>query len=225
MKRILIASIFNVFCMSAVSIAQEPVASEPVASEPVATESVASEPVEEQGLGAGYHLELLSLEEDVNSLKERVFRSKATLQLLKEIVIEGSTTGSRATIWHVNELSSAYKVMSITYLLDGQSIYSRTDDDGALSASKEVKIWEGALPPGDHNITVSAVLQGNGFGVFSYVENYNFSMRSSYGFEAEDEHHASVRVVLDERKGIGRSFIERPQVVYEVQSTRLSEGE
>ena len=69
------------------------------------------------------------------------------------------------------------------------------------------------------------MLQGNGFGVFSYVENYNFSMRSSYSFEAEDEHHASVRVVLDERKGIGRSFIERPQVVYEVQSTRLSEGE
>jgi hypothetical protein len=210
MKRILIAYIFTAFGMSAVSIAQEP---------------VASEPAEEQGLGADYHLELLSLEEDVNALKERVFRSKATLQLLKEIVIEGSTTGSRATIWHVNELSNAYKVMSITYLLDGQSVYSRTDDDGALSASKEVKIWEGALPPGDHNITVSAVLQGNGFGVFSYVENYNFSMRSSYSFEAEDEHHASVRVVLDERKGIGRSFIERPQVVYEVQSTRLSEGE
>jgi hypothetical protein len=220
MKRILIASIFNVFCLSAVSIAQEPVAQEPVASEPVATESV-----DEQDQGADYYLELLSLEEDVNSLKERVFRSKATLQLLKEIVIEGSTTGSRATIWHVNELSGAYKMMSITYLLDGQSIYSRTDDDGALSASKEVKIWEGALPPGDHNITVSAVLQGNGFGVFSYVENYNFSMRSSYAFEAEDEHHASVRVVMDERKGIGRSFIERPQVVYEVQSTRLSEGE
>jgi len=210
MKRILIALIFGSIWTTATAFAQEP---------------ETPEAAEEEGIGGDYHLELLSLEEDVNSLKERVFRSKATLQLLKEIVIEGSTTGSRATIWHVNELSNSYRVMSITYLLDGQSVYARTDDDGSLSASKEVKIWEGALPPGSHNITVSAVLQGNGFGVFRYVENYNFSVRSSYAFEAEDEHHASVRVVLDERKGIGQSFIERPQVIYEVQSTRLSEGE
>ncbi len=209
MKRTLIALFFGAFLGSASTLAQEPEA-------PAAEEDVA---------GADYHLELLSLEEDVNALKERVFRSKATLQLLKEIVIEGSTTGSRATIWHVNELGGSYRVVSITYLLDGQSVYSRSDEDGALSDSRDVKIWEGALPPGSHNITVSAVLQGNGFGVFNYVENYNFNVRSSYAFEAEDEHHASVRVVLDERSGIGRSFIERPQVTYEVQSTRHSEGD
>lgn len=210
MKRIFTTLLFGFALGTMPSFAQDQAAE----SAPVADSS-----------GADYHLELLSLEEDVNSLKERVFRSKATLQLLKEIVIEGSTTGSRATVWHVNELSGSYKVVSITYLLDGQSVYSRTNDDGSLSESREVKIWEGALPPGNHNITVSAVLQGNGFGVFKYVENYNFSVRSSYAFEAEDEHHASVRVVLDERSGVGRSFIERPQVTYEVQSTRLSEGD
>ena len=209
MKRTLIALLFGAFLGTTTTLAQEP-------------DSAASV---DPATGTDYHLELLSLEEDVNSLKERVFRSKATLQLLKEIVIEGSTTGSRATIWHVNKLGGSYKVVSITYLLDGQSVYSRGDEDGALSDSREVKIWEGALPPGSHNITVSAVLTGNGFGVFNYVENYNFNVRSSYAFEAEDEHHASVRVVLDERSGIGRSFIERPQVTYEVQSTRLSEGE
>ena len=211
MKRILIAFFFGTLLSSGTLFADDH-------EEPTA-------PVSEEKSSGDYQLDLFSLEEDVNSLKERVFRSKATLQLLKEIVIEGSTSGSRATIWHVNKLSSAYKVVSVTYLLDGQSVYSRSDDDGALSASKEVKIWEGALPPGRHEITVSAVLQGNGFGVFRYVENYNFSVRSTYGFDAEDEQHANVRVVLDDRKGIGQSFIERPQVNYEVKSTRLSEGE
>ena len=220
MKRIITSILLGLAVGAMPAVAQEP-ASEAAASESV---SEAAAPAADNS-GADYHLELLSLEEDVNSLKERVFRSKATLQLLKEIVIEGSTTGSRATVWHVNELSKSYDVVSITYLLDGQSVYSRTNDDGSLADSKEVKIWEGALPPGNHNITVSAVLQGNGFGVFKYVENYNFSVRSTYGFEAEDEHHASVRVILDERNGVGQSFIERPQVTYEVQSTRLSEGE
>ena len=119
MKRTLIALLFGAFIGSTATLAQEP----------------ASAPTADPAAGTDYHLELLSLEEDVNSLKERVFRSKATLQLLKEIVIEGSTTGSRATIWHVNKLGASYKVVSITYLLDGQSVYSRGDEDGALSDS------------------------------------------------------------------------------------------
>ena len=170
-----------------------------------------------------YNRELLSLEEDVNKLKEQVFRSKATLQLLKEIVIQGRSTGSRAGVWHVNRLGPAYTLRSVSFYLDGQSIHTKSDPSGGLDAAAEVKVWEGAVPPGNHNLTVSAVLQGNGFGVFSYVENYTFNVKSSYAFVAEDNHLASVRVVLDERRGVGRSFVERPQVVYEVQTTRLAE--
>ena len=57
---------------------------------------------------ADFNQELLSIEEEVSSLKEQVFRSKATLQLLKEIVVQGTSEGSKATIWHVNKLGSGY---------------------------------------------------------------------------------------------------------------------
>src|SRR5204863_4636774 len=67
-----------------------------------------------------FNRELLTVEEEVDAIKERVFRAKSTLVLLKEIVIEGASTGARATIWHINKLGSGYKLESITYLLDGQ---------------------------------------------------------------------------------------------------------
>jgi len=195
------------------------------ASAPVeATEAEAEEEVPDD-VSNDYLRELLTLEEEVNDLKESVFRSKATLQLLKEIVVEGSTTGSRVALWHVNDLGNSYNVVSVTYFLNGQPIFTRTDENGELDNSEEIKIWEGALPPGSHGITVNAVLRGNGFGVFSYVEDYTFNVRSSYTFNAEDNHLSTVRVLIDERSGIGRSFIERPQVEYEVQSTRLTEGD
>ena len=179
------------------------------------------EVLEETRESSEYNRQLLSLEEDVNSLKERVFRSKATLQLLREIVIQGRSTGSRAGVWHVNRLGAAYTLRSISYYLNGDSVLSRTGESGQLDTDNELKVWEGALPPGNHNLTVSAVLQGNGFGVFSYVENYTFNVKSSYAFTAEDNHLTSIRVVLDEKRGFGRSFVDRPEVVYEVQSTRL----
>lgn len=172
-----------------------------------------------------FNKRLLTMEEDVNSLKERVFRSKATLQLLKEIVIQGSTSGSRAVIWHVNTLGPAYTIESVSYYLDGQSVYAKADPSGSLDSAEELKVWEGAIPPGNHNLTVNLVLRGNGFGVFKYVEGYTFRVQSSYAFVADDGHISNVRVLVDERKGIARSFVERPNVEYDVKSVRLFEEE
>ena len=68
-------------------------------------------------------------------------------------------------------------------------------------------------------------LRGNGFGVFKYVEGYTFRVQSSYAFVADDGHISNVRVIVDERKGIARSFVERPNVEYDVKSVRLFEEE
>jgi hypothetical protein len=181
--------------------------------------------LDEEQAAVEFNKRLLTVEEDVNSLKERVFRSKATLQLLREIVIQGSSSGSRAVLWHVNTLGPTYTIESISYYLDGQSVYAKADPTGSLDAAEELKVWEGAIPPGNHNLTVNLVLRGNGFGVFKYVEGYTFRVQSSYAFVADDGHISNVRVIVDERKGIARSFVERPNVEYDVKSVRLFEEE
>ncbi|MEC8422871.1 MAG: hypothetical protein VX000_03775, partial [Myxococcota bacterium] len=119
-----------------------------------------------------YDRQLLTIEEEVHSLKEQVFRAKATLQLLKEIVVQGTSAGSRATVWHENKLGRGYTVESIAYYLDGQGKFSKADPTGGLDEMREFKVFEGAVPPGAHNVTVNIRLRGNGFGVFSYVKDY-----------------------------------------------------
>ena len=173
--------------------------------------------------GSDDNKELLTIEEEVNSLKERVFRSKATLQLLKEIVVQGSSTGSRGSIVHVNKLGRSYTIESVAYYLDGQGKYSKVDTTGALDENKELKIFDGPIPPGNHNLTVHLRLRGNGFGVFSYVSNYVFNVQASTAFVAEDGKSCKVRAIINERGGIGRSFTERPGVTFETRCIRLAE--
>ena len=174
--------------------------------------------------GADYDRELLTIEEEVHSLKEQVFRAKATLQLLKEIVVQGTAAGSRATVWHENKLGRGYTVESIAYYLDGQGKFSKADPTGGLDEMREFKVFEGAVPPGTHSVTVNLRLRGNGFGVFSYVKDYTFNVQSSHSFVAEEGKNCSVRVVSDERRGIGRSFTERPNVQFETTCARLSDS-
>ncbi len=170
-----------------------------------------------------FNRELLTIEEQVNGLKERVFRSKATLQLLKEIVIQGSSSGSRGKVIHVNKLGRSYTIESISYYLDGQVKFSKVDLSGGLGAHKEMSIFDGPLPPGDHNLSVHLKLRGNGFGVFNYVSNYVFNVQASTAFTAEDGKSCRVKALIDERGGIGRSFTERPSVKFETRCIRLAE--
>lgn len=173
---------------------------------------------------ADFNRELLTIEEEVSSIKEQVFRSKATLQLLKEIVVQGSAQGSQATIWHVNKLGSGYTLESVAYFLDGRGQFAKSDPTGVLDEQREFKVYDSALPPGNHNLTVNMKLRGNGFGVFSYVKNYTFNVQSSTVFVAEEGKNCLVRVVANERKGIGRSFTERPNVTFETRCIRASDA-
>ncbi len=192
--------------------------------DPAEDDAVAADETTEEN-SADFNQELLSIEEEVSSLKEQVFRSKATLQLLKEIVVQGTSEGSKATIWHVNKLGSGYTLESVAYFLDGRGQFAKSDPTGVLDEQREFKVYDGALPPGNHNLTVNMKLRGNGFGFFSYVKNYTFNVQSSTSFTAEEGKNCQVRVVANERKGIGRSFTERPNVSFETRCIRLTDAD
>ena len=164
-------------------------------------------------LNADFNRELLTIEEQVNSLKERVFRPRRRCSCSRKS--SSSSSGSRSSITHVNKLGRSYTIESISYYLDGQGKFSKVDTTGGLDAKKEIQIFEGPIPPGNHNITVHLKLRGNGFGVFSYVSNYVFNVQASTAFVAEDGKSCKVKAVVNERGGISRSFTERPSVVFE----------
>lgn len=173
---------------------------------------------------AEFDRELLTIEQQVDALKERVFRSKATLQLLKEIVIQGSSTGARATVWHVNKLSAGFRLESVQYLLDGQSKFSKADPAGSLDQSREFKIHDGAVPPGNHNLSVELKIRPTGGGIFTYARDYEINVRSNYAFAAEMGKTCTVRAVVSDRGGAVNSFEERAKVDFALTCERITDA-
>lgn len=169
-----------------------------------------------------FQRELRTVEEGVSSLKERVFRAKATLELLKELVIDAADAGARLVIWHENTLGGGYGMESIQYFLDGRNVYSRVDADGYLDDNRDFQVHEQTVSPGSHEISVSMVLRGRGFKIFSYLRNYEFKLQSSYMFEVEEGTISTVRVISDTRGGM-RNFVERPTVQYDEHSEPFRE--
>jgi hypothetical protein len=166
--------------------------------------------------GGGYTVRLRSLEKNVNELKEQIFRTKARLNLLKETVLGGTLGASRAVIRHKNEMGSSYRLIKAVYALDGVQIFAKADDTGRLAEMPEFDIYNGAIQPGSHTLTVMLVYQGNGFGVFSYLKGYKMTVHSSHTFIAGEAKATAINVVGYEKGNITTNLQDRPAVDFRI---------
>lgn len=169
-----------------------------------------------------FNTRVRALEEQVVDLKEKIYRSKARLQLLQETVLGGElSTGARAVLFHRNEMGDSFVLESVAYALDGAPIYTRSDETSEeLSKHKELEIFSGRIVPGQHQVAVRLVYRGHGYGVFSYLEGYRFKVQSSYTFNAEPGKVTTVRVVGFEKGGLTTDLQDRPAVRYDIESSR-----
>ena len=176
------------------------------------------------GDSGGYTVRLRSLEKNVNELKEQIFRTKARLNLLKETVLGGVIGASRAIIKHKNEMGSSFRLIQAVYALDGVQIFAKADDSGRLAEMTEFDVYNGAIQPGPHTLSVKMLYQGNGFGVFSYLKGYKFTVHSSQTFVAGESKTTAISVVGYEKGNITTNLQDRPAIDFRVNVMSATEG-
>ncbi len=181
----------------------------------------AAEASKTSGVDEAFELKVKSLEENVNELKEKIFRTKARLLLLQETVLGGDiTAGAKAVLVHRNEMGSQFVLESVSYALDGAPIFTRVDSEGDLDKKQEIEIFNGRIVAGNHAISVKLQYRGHGYGVFSYLEGYKFHLQSSYTFDAEGGKVTQIKIVGYEKGNITTDLKDRPAVKYDVEVTR-----
>jgi hypothetical protein len=181
----------------------------------VEKEAGASAPATAQSGDDAYRLKVQDLEGRVNELKEKIFRTKTRLAILKESVLSTTIAGAESRLVHRNEMGSSFTLEKVIYSLDGTPIFSKVDTQGDLDGEKEIQIFDGPIVPGNHTVAVVMVYRGNGFGIFSYLRGYVFTLRSSHTFTAEEGKRIQVRVIGYEKGGMTTDLKDRPDIRFE----------
>lgn len=171
-----------------------------------------------------YIVRMKGLEQRVNELKERIFRSKARLNLLKETVLHGVIAGSRSVIRHKNEMGSAFRLVKLVYALDGAQIYAKAAEDGALDELREFDVFNGKIVPGNHTITALMVYQGHGYGIFTYLKGYRFTVRASHTFTAAEGRQNMIVVRAYEKGNATTELKDRPAIQFETSLYKVAAG-
>lgn len=166
-----------------------------------------------------FQKELQTIEEDVNKMKKKVFSAKATLNLLRELVVQGSESGSRVNVHQIDQLGKSYALEKASYVLDGKPIYGRSDN----FETTDLMVFEGEIGPGDHNLAVELELRGNGLGLFNYVNKYGFTIRNTISFSSQEGQNCAVRVIAETRSAFKYSYEERPNIIFQTICSEMSE--
>ena len=160
------------------------------ATPPAATPAAGANPTTSGN--TNYDLRLRELGDRVDGLKQDVFRSKSRLLLLREQILRRSIGGARAVIEHHNDVSTIFELVGVSYLIDGTPV-----DISASLTDAVFNVYDSAVLPGPHTLTVSMRLKGNSQGgVFSYMEGYTLSVSRSLPFRVDEGRTFAVQVAL-----------------------------
>lgn len=165
--------------------------------------------------GATYSVRLRDLEARVDELKDQIRRSHTRLALLSDTILSGGAAGSRSEVSLHNEMSSAFRLTRALVVLDGAVQYNRSDDTGALADQKEIPVFSGSVPPGDHTVSVLLNFQGNGYGVFTYLRGYKFEVKSSHSFTAVEGKTLTLAATALEKGGVTTPLEQRPGIEWQ----------
>lgn len=164
---------------------------------------------------ADYRRTIGELEARVEALKDDVFRTRARLTALDAAVRSSAIAGADVQIVHRNEMGSSFALEKVVYRLDGTPIFEKTDAEADLDREVAITVHRDAIVPGDHTLDALMIYRGRGFGVFSYLRSYVFTLRSSHTFNVGEGKRIKVEVVGYEKGGATRSLEDRPDIRFE----------
>lgn len=164
--------------------------------------------------GATYAVRLRDLEARVDELKEQIRRSHTRLSLLSDTILSGGVGGARAEIRFRTEMGGAFRLSRALFVLDGAVQYNKKDESGSLSNKKEIPIFSGSIPPGDHTLQVLVQMRGHGYGVFSYLRGYQFEVKSSHSFTVTEGKAIVLDAIAWEKGGVTTPLEQRPAIRY-----------
>ncbi len=194
-------------------------AEEAAAEEAAAEEGAPAEPAEEVApvepkktsfIGP---LSLRGLAGRLDGIKSRTEQLKASVDRLKEVILRGGKSAS-ATIVHRNKMGNQFRLIQLSFTVDGIRVFSQRDASGTLHDKKTIDILSGPISPGTHTITVQITYRGHGYGPFKYLNKQTFTVKGSQKFKAVEGKTISVDVLGYERKDV--PLEDRPAVNFKV---------
>jgi hypothetical protein len=124
-----------------------------------------------------YKEEMRKLQKEIEMLKLKILETKKSLKVFEDMILLGTLTGTKITIYLKDELKSA-EIQEISVVLDGFEVSNIKDKERINQAKKEkILIYdESEAIPGKHIVDIVLTIKTNK--IFKKTLRYEFDVES-----------------------------------------------
>jgi len=124
-----------------------------------------------------YKEEMRKLQKEIEMLKLKILETKKSLKVFEDMILLGTLTGTKITIYLKDELKSA-EIQEISVVLDGFEVSNIKDKERIKQAKKEkILIYdESEAIPGKHIVDIVLTIKTNR--IFKKTLRYEFDVES-----------------------------------------------
>ncbi len=174
-----------------------------------------SEAVPAEPGAASTGIQVPDIVKKIKALQDKIKQSQERMDEVVNMVLNaGAGSGAKAVIALDNTMSESFVLVQAVISLDGAPIYKKADDEGLTQEAGEIGIFDGAILPGEHTLSVLLVYRGAGYGLFSYLKGYKFKVRSSHKFKVKEGKGVKVTIVGYEKGDQDTKMEDRPAIKY-----------
>lgn len=164
----------------------------------------------------------MSYADAVDSLKDQALNAKTQMLVLKELIKKEGLDGKKRRLFveFKNTMGSRYAIDSVTYKIDGDTVYSfLLNDVQDLPIEQRVpKNFDTKLVTGSHLFEVQVIYKGNDSGIFSYLRDYSVTKEEKLNINIDTSDSTKIEVTSYEKGWVFTDFKERPQLKVEASS-------
>ena len=118
---------------------------------------------------------------------------------------------SRVDLAFTNELGASFVPQRVEMKVDGKLLGRHVADRGE-SLDVELSFPAVTVPSGEHRVAIHVVCRGEGYGVFSYLKEYAFKVKSKHEFRAPPLKTIAITAVCFEKGGPTTALEDRPAI-------------
>jgi hypothetical protein len=124
-----------------------------------------------------YKEEMRKLQKEIEMLKLKILETKKSLKIFEDMILLGTLTGTKITIYLKDELKDA-EIQEISVVLDGFEVSNIREDKKIKQAKKEKVIIydESEAIPGKHIVDIVLTIKTNR--IFKKTLRYEFDVES-----------------------------------------------
>ncbi|MBL9002845.1 MAG: hypothetical protein JNJ46_01295 [Myxococcales bacterium] len=175
--------------------------------------------------GVGRPDALREVDRRIGDLKDQIFRAKARLSLLSERHLRTSAGGVVTAVSQRNQLGMLYRLVRVVYEVDGREVFRRDEENNKPIPTGDLPIWDGPLRPGEHTLSATLLYRGNGSRVFSYFDEYTYSVSAAHRFVVQEGSPPRIRVLCREKGSFATTSLEnRPSIEFVTDDSKAPKG-